>query len=193
MKTAPAPLVVLVGLVAAACVGASPPPTAGPPSDASDAIGTVRVNREEAAGSAPTAGSVPAVDPRVEPISLANPPAAAGPAFEICRIRDWVARYGPEVISGAGRIDRARDAVHYVALTGREPEIQIDEPAWIVQFRGDIRVDWHLVFTDPVCIVVNGAGGFHGTGPVRVVDTGAVITPQPAASVPDLALPPLLP
>jgi hypothetical protein len=193
MRTPRDPLVVLLGLVTAACVGALPAPTPRLSGDASGGTETVRVTNEEAPGSAPSAGSSFAVDSRVEPISLANPPAAAATAFEICRVGDWVARYGPEVISGAGRIDRARDAVRYVPLTGREPEIQTDDPAWIIQFRGEIRVDWSLVFTDPVCIVVDGTGGFHGTGPVRVVGTDAVITPQPVAFLPDLALPPPLP
>lgn len=149
------------------------------------------------AGAAVAATDLPArepfslpVDADIAPISLANPPADAARAFELCRIHDWVDRKGPEVIAGIGRIDRAREAVHYARLTGLEPEIQSESPAWMAQFRGEIRVDWELAFIDPTCIVVGGDGGFFGTGPVKQVGSDVTITPQPVKQEPDRALPP---
>jgi hypothetical protein len=158
------------------------------------------VSSHAPADDAVIAGSSPPVEPAavpvdttIDPVSLSRPPADAERALELCRVRDWVDRNGADVIAGMGKIEHAKDAVHYARLTGLEPELQSDRPAWIVQFRGDIRVDWELVFTDPVCIVVDGDGGFFGTGPVRQVGTEVMFTPQPAKQEPDRALPPLGP
>lgn len=128
----------------------------------------------------------------VTPISLSQPPADAARTFEICAVRGWVERDGIDVIAGIGRIDHAYEAAHYVRLTGREPELQSDQPAWIVQFRGDIRVAWsNTVYVDPACIVVDGGdGGFFGTGATRQVGSNVTTTPRPIAAEPDRALPP---
>jgi hypothetical protein len=139
---------------------------------------------------APTGGPKVAVEPA--PVSLSQPPVDAARAFELCAVRGWVERDGIDVIAGIGRIDHAYDAAHYARLTGREPELQSDQPAWIVQFRGDIRMAWsNTVYVDPTCIVVEGGdGGFFGTGTVREVGSGVTRTPQPVPAEPDRLLPP---
>lgn len=128
----------------------------------------------------------------IVPISLSQPPADAARAFEICAIRGWVDRDGIDVIAGIGRIDHAYDAARYVRLTGREPELQSDQPAWIVQFRGQIRMAWsNTVYVDPACIVVDGGdGGFFGTGATREVGSNVTTTPRPVPTEPDRLLPP---
>ena len=93
-----------------------------------------------------------------------------------------------------GRIGHARDAVRYVPLTGREPEIASVAPAWIITFEGALPMPKSGdVWMDPICIVVGGTGGYSATGPVRIQSSGVTVTPLPAGEAPSLALPPLLP
>ena len=135
------------------------------------------------------------VDPAIQPVSVSNPPAAAARTFEVCLVNELVARNGIGVIAGIGRIDHASDAIHYARLTRREPELQTDKPAWLVQFRGDIRLPGGgRAFVDPTCIVVEGGdGGFFATGGVRDPASGNASTPLPDAVSPDRALPPPMP
>jgi hypothetical protein len=128
----------------------------------------------------------------IAPVSLSQPTPAAARAFELCLVRGWVERSGINVIAGIGRIDHAYEAAHYARLTGREPELQSDKPAWIVQFRGDIRMALsNTVYVDPACVVVEGGdGGFFGTGTVNEVGAGVSRTRQPVAAEPDRLLPP---
>ena len=135
------------------------------------------------------------VDPAIQAVSVSNPPAAAARTFEVCLVNELVARNGIGVIAGIGRIDHASDAIHYARLTRREPELQTDKPAWLVQFRGDIRLPGGgRAFVDPTCIVVEGGdGGFFATGGVRDPVSGSVSTPLPDVVSPDRALPPPLP
>lgn len=131
------------------------------------------------------------VDPSIEPVSLSNPSAEAARALRFCGVGSTVA-FGQ--VSGMGRIHHARDAVLYVPLTGRGPEIASAAPAWIITFRGMLPMpksgeEW----VDATCIVVGGTGGFYATGPVQILSSGATVTPLPAGEAPSLALPPLLP
>jgi hypothetical protein len=134
----------------------------------------------------------PAVDQAIEPVSISKPPTDAARTFEMCGVQQWIDRNGIEVVAGLGRIDHAMDALHYVRLTGREPELKSDSAAWIVQFRGDIRMAWsNTIYMDPACIVVDGGdGGFFGTGGVRELGSDVVREPPADAVQPDRALPP---
>jgi predicted small lipoprotein YifL len=137
-------------------------------------------------------GAPGTVQPVIAPVSVSRPPAEAARAFEVCSVPGWVDRNGIDVIAGIGRISHANEAAHYARLTGREPELQSDKPAWIVQFRGDIRMPWsNTIYVDPACVVVDGGdGGFFGTGGVREVGSDVTRTPQPIAAEPDRLLPP---
>ncbi len=137
------------------------------------------------------APAAPAVDASIAAISLSKPPAEAARAFELCLVNEWVAASGSDVISGLGHIDHATDALHYARLTGRDPELKSDSGAWMVQFKGDIRIPWSdTIYVDPTCIVVDGGdGGFFGTGGVRQVGSDAVRQPPADSSTPDRALP----
>jgi hypothetical protein len=128
----------------------------------------------------------------ISPVSLSRPPADAARAFEVCSVRGWVDQRGIGVIAGLGRVPHAIDAPHYARLTGREPELQSNKPAWIVQFRGEIRMPWsNTVYVDPACIVVDGGdGGFFSTGATRDVGSEVTTTPRPVAAEPDRTLPP---
>lgn len=147
-----------------------------------------------APSSAATGPSAGPVDPALEPVSISKPPASAARAFEVCLVGELVARNGIGTIAGIGRIDHASDAIHYARLTRGNPELQSDSPAWVVQFRGDIRLPGGRIYIDPTCIVVEGGdGGFFGTGGVRDPVSGSASTPLPDAVSPDRVLPPPLP
>jgi hypothetical protein len=138
------------------------------------------------------AAVVTAASPPPGTVSLSHPPADAARAFELCSVRGWVDAKGMDVIAGIGRIDHANEAFHYARLTGNEPELQNDKPAWIVQFRGDIRMAMsNIVYVAPACIVVDGGdGGFFSTGTVKEIGSEVIRTPQPVPAEPDRELPP---
>lgn len=130
------------------------------------------------------------VDPDIEPVSRSDPSEEARQAMGICQIE----LYGLDAIAGMGRIDQARRAIEYVLLTGREPLLASDRPAWIIQFRTEIT--WNRpageYWIDPICAVVDGDWGFFASGPVIRPD-GGLRTPIPVDDPPVWSLPPLAP
>ena len=102
-----------------------------------------------------------------------------------------VGMLGLDAVAGMGRIDSAARAREYAPLTGREPELVSAKPAWMIQFRGEVpQLRGGEVWIDPVCIVIDGAGGFYATGPV-ILQSGRLHTPEPVPVPPSLSLPPL--
>jgi hypothetical protein len=131
------------------------------------------------------------IDASIAAVSLSDPSPEAADALRICQVTE---NLGPDLVSGMGRIDHAREVVRYAPLTGLEPEIKTDAPAWIVTFKGEVPMPMTgEIWIDPTCIVVGGDGGFYATGPVQILSSKVTVTPVPAKQQPDLALPPLLP
>jgi hypothetical protein len=129
------------------------------------------------------------VDPSVEPVSRSHPGRGAEQAMSVCNVETL----GVGAIAGMGLIERAEDARDYAPLTGREPVLESAEPAWIIQFRGEIpQYLAGETWIDPVCIVVGEFGGFYATGPVVLTD-GRLQTPLPVTNPPRYSLPPLAP
>lgn len=93
--------------------------------------------------------------------------------------------------SGMAKVSKARDLPKYVRLTGKEPEIQVDEPAWVVTYAGRVILPRALGWADdPICVVIDGArtvflSGRHGRGDLESA-------PLPVPELP-LALPTLAP
>jgi hypothetical protein len=105
-----------------------------------------------------------------------------------------VPQLGRATVAGMGLIPRARDLWKYAPLTGREPQLSSSRPAWLIQFHGPIPMpvsdeEW----IDPICVVIDGAGGFLATGPVRHLDSGTIESPPPPARPPVWTVPPLAP
>lgn len=96
-------------------------------------------------------------------------------------------------VVGMAKIPTAADIVHYVPLSGREPQLRDPGPAWVVQLRGDFLQRGGEIWTDPTCVVTTTDSGFFATGLVRNTQTGQTFTPEPPVMVPDRALPPLAP
>lgn len=131
------------------------------------------------------------VDPSLKAVSLSKPSAGAAEALEICQVLDL---YGADKVSGMAMISHARDVVHYAAFTGREPEISLDDPAWVVTFRGSLPQPMlGEVWIDPTCVVIGHDGGLFATGPVEKGDAGTIVNRPANAQKPDRALPPLAP
>jgi hypothetical protein len=188
--------ILAIALLGAGCASASP---AKSPDAGSDSVATALASiqtRPDAANSVSTTSSAgPQLDRTIAPLSISKPPGDASRAFEVCSVEQWVDRKGLGVVAGIGRIDRASDAPHYARLSGREPEIHSEKPAWIVQFSGDIRMPWsNQIYVDPACIVVEGGeGGFFATGGVRELGSDEVREAPSDAIQPDRALPPPVP
>jgi hypothetical protein len=106
-----------------------------------------------------------------------------------CHIGD---QFSIEQVGGMGQVPSAKDLLHYVPLTGREPQLKEVGSAWVVQFHGDIQQRTE-VWTDPICVVTAGDSLFYATGPVRNMNTGKVILPEPPPAPPDRILPALVP
>lgn len=106
-----------------------------------------------------------------------------------CHIGD---QYSIDQIAGMGQVPSTKDLFHYVPLTGREPELAADDPAWVIQFHGDIPMR-SGVWTDPVCIVTPLSFGYYATGPSTDYNSGKTQTPEPPPVSPDRSLPPLVP
>lgn len=90
-------------------------------------------------------------------------------------------------------IPAAKDVGLYVPLTGREPLLQEDGPAWVIQITGDVQQRGSEIWTDPTCIVTAGDFGFYATGPVKNTSTGSTSMPEAPKVPPNRSLPPLAP
>jgi hypothetical protein len=123
-------------------------------------------------------------------VSASKPSAGAVDAFAKCHIGDMILI---SRVTGMGQIASAKNLAHYIPLTGREPQLTEDGPAWVIQIRGDIQEPGNEVWTDPTCFVTESDSGYFASGPVRKTTTGTVATPEPPARPPDATLPPLAP
>jgi hypothetical protein len=132
------------------------------------------------------------LDPAIEAVSKSNPGPAAQRAMDLCGVKG----YGIGTVGGMGLIPDARRVPDYVPLSGREPELAVDKPAWVIAFEG-----WLTMVTrtrspitevqDPVCVVIDGAPFMFLTGASRAGDV--IVPPPPSSHEPTYALPPLAP
>jgi hypothetical protein len=94
----------------------------------------------------------PVTVPPAEPVSRSSPSREAAAALKACgatggRIAN---------VAGMGHIPAARLAADYVELWGVEPELQSDDPAWIIAFKGRVDLGRGYWADDPICVVVDG-------------------------------------
>ena len=123
-------------------------------------------------------------------VSISNPGPGAKDAFEKCHIGDIIPI---QRVAGMGQVPAAKDLLHYVPLTGREPQVKEESPAWVIQIRGEVQQRGSEIWIDPTCIVTEGDFGFYATGPVKNASTGEVLEPEPPPTPPDRTLRPLVP
>jgi len=72
-------------------------------------------------------------DGGLTPVSISNPSAGAKDALARCHIGD---QYAIEQVASMGQVPLAKDLPHYVPLTGREPQLSDNGPAWVIRLRG---------------------------------------------------------
>lgn len=128
-------------------------------------------------------GDLP-VDTSLKPVSRSRPAADAKAAVEACWPLD-----DPN-IGGAALIRSANEAGRYAPFVGTEPELQSDDPIWLVQYRGEYELRG-VVMIDPTCAVVEGTPVLFLTHGARQGDK--VVEAPPPKSPPSMALPPLDP
>jgi hypothetical protein len=113
--------------------------------------------------------------------------------MDLCGVKG----YGIGTVGGMGLIPDARRVPDYVPLSGREPELAVDKPAWVIAFKG-----WLTMVTrappnpiseveDPICVIVDGAPLTFVPSARRAGDV--ITTPLPNSDEPIFALPPLAP
>lgn len=155
------------------CTTAAAPVTEGPDGPTATPLKTL----------APVSGEI-------EAVSKSKPTAEAVDVMAKCSIGEQIVI---DKVSGMGKVPTAKDVLHYVPLTGREPQLKEQGPAWMVQIRGDVPQPGGEIWTDPVCVVTAGDHGFYATGTVTNAKTGKVTTPEPPLVPPDRTLPALAP
>jgi len=153
------------------------------------AVGTFVV---DVAGAVYDAAGTALPVPDVTPVSLSAPSTLAAEGMRFCGVQQWAKDVG-----GIGIIAHARLLPYYVPLTGREPEIQRDTPAFVVQYSGTIRIPTRtltpmLDVQGATCVVLDGAPIWYISGPARDPLTGQTWTPEPAP-LDTKDLPPLMP
>ena len=179
-------LIVAIALVAAACTGSGGPASTGtaPSPTAAAAI----ASQAPGETSPPAAGELP-VDPSIAPISIKNHSAEADKAFAACS----VAQYGYETVAGMGLLPSAADLPKYAPFSGKEPQLELPGPVYLVQFKGDIAMPKSgETWVDPVCIRADGDQGYFAVNGIKDAN-GKFIAPLPPATPPSLSLPPLEP
>lgn len=130
---------------------------------------------------APPLPDVP-LDTNLVPVSRSNPSPEAKTALELC------VRPGDEV-AGMARLASARDVQKYMLTNGREPELQVGVPVWVVQLRGAITYPFGTVL-NPVCVVKDGDATIYL--PYGSADASGWSPPSDFVG-PRFALPPLAP
>lgn len=132
------------------------------------------------------------VDPgqALEAVSASHPSADAADAMAKCHIGDMIVI---EKVAGMAELPTASDILHYVPLTGREPQLEESGPVWVIQIKGDVQELGGEIWTNPTCVVTQLDFGYFATGPVTNTATGKTIQPEAPAVAPDRTLPPLAP
>jgi hypothetical protein len=130
------------------------------------------------------------VDPSITPISIKNHSADAEKAFQACSL----AQYGYETVAGMGQLPSAADMTKYAPFSGKEPQLKLPGPVWLVQFKGDIPMPKAASETwiDPVCFLGEGDQGYFAVNGVKD-SSGKFIAPLPPDTPPIMSLPALLP
>lgn len=139
----------------------------------------------------PSAAAAIANDGDVVAVSLTAPNEEAAAGISACGVRDHA-----DQVAGAGILSSTNLLPHYVAFTGREPEIQVGGSAFVVRYNGTIRLPLRggAAYTDAenvTCAVIGGVPRWFLTGP-SVDALGNRTEPEPAPLM-DRVLPALLP
>lgn len=130
------------------------------------------------------------VDPSLTPVSRSSPAPEAARALEACVPEE---RTPVPSVAGMARVP-ARDVPRYVAIGVVPPDLDRDDPVWVLQLRGEVTDPRaQLVLVDPACVYVDGGGGMYAVGGTRPTAGGALETFGLGSLKPEAALPSLAP
>lgn len=90
------------------------------------------------------------------------------------------------------KLASARDIPLYTRVTSKDPETQVDAPAWVVTYAGVVTLPRGFGWAEnPTCVVIDGEPTLFMTGDFG---RGDVVVPE-TRTIPDppYALPPLEP
>lgn len=145
-----------------------------------------------------TSGSSPVprpIAPDIAPVSISSPTPDAQVALDACLItdstHDGASTLGVALVEGMGKVVPARDAPIYAPLTGLEPEIQTDAPAWVIAIAGVVSLPLADTMRNPTCVVVGGQATWFDTDAHSTPE--GWVTARPLALPPIYRLPPLVP
>ena len=136
----------------------------------------------------------PAGAGEVTPVSLTSSDVETAGAIKGCGVLEY-----RNQVAGIGILSDSRLLPHYVAFTGREPEIQFGGPVFVVRYSGTIRLPTmgrigaaaYIDADDMTCAMINGSPRWFLTGTWVDAD-GKRGVPEPVAGM-DRQLPALLP
>ena len=124
------------------------------------------------------------IDTSLESPRLSALPDEARQALLACEVDSGI-------VGGMALIPSAREIPKYARFYGVEPELQTDQPAWVIQINGDLPSRTGSLLHDPTCVVIGGIATMFVSNGETI--GGVTITPAPQAKAPVLELPPLEP
>ena len=134
-----------------------------------------------------------AVGSDITGVSLSNLSPDAKTVFAACHLGDED-QIPLDRVTGVGVLASTKDVLHYIPLTGREPQLVEEGPIWIVTVDFDLPMPGGgEVMIDPTCVVTGKDAGWYGIHGGRNTITGKVTPPEEPAQPPDRTLPPLAP
>ena len=175
----------ILACVSAACTGALP--LAG----GASATASVRPTQQVMPPQDPSTGPALTIDESITPVSASKPGDEAASVLAKCNIGEQIPL---SEVTGMGKVASASALVHYVPLTGREPQVKEVGPAWVITIHADLPQPGSTeLWTDPTCVVTERDAGWYATGPVTNLSTGKTMYPERPSSPPLLRVPPLAP
>jgi len=145
----------------------------------------------EGSSSPPTA-SARLPDGVLAVVSRSRPSAEALDVLARCHIGD-----GEPVdlsqVTGMAQLASGSELVHFVPLTGLEPELADLDPVWVVQVEGELQQLGDQVWINPTCIASSTRAGYFATGPVKHTASGKEAQAVQPSVPPDRSVPPLEP
>ena len=142
-----------------------------------------------AAPSSPSRSSGASMTAGLAAVSRSHPSAEADAALTRCQIDLTASRLK---VTAMGLLSNPKDAVRFVGLTGREPQLTDTGPMWLITTSGELIQPSGDGWTDPVCAVTTDDALWYATGQIKDGASGKIINPLPAAPA-DMVLPSLAP
>lgn len=156
-------------------------------------VTTTQTRAEPTISPSVTIPAAPASGSDIVGVSLSKLSADAKVVFAACHLGDED-QIPLDRVTGVGVLASAEDVLHYIPLTGREPQLAEEGPIWIVTVDFDMPLPGGgEVMVDPACVVTGKDAVWYGIHGGRNMMTGEVTPPEKPTQPPDRSVPPLAP